>query len=133
MNPRSQNSIFSTISSYGDPAKKIANQISKNHVKLANTQEQLKFNLRCKKNDVIPKSLMSPPPIRTPGGFRIAKNTAKMYLQEIISNCHYRIGNLLTNILDQTNSLANIIPENVLSQFKTNMKSKLLSIRSLKK
>ena len=92
--------------------KIITNQISKNHVKLANTQEQLKFNLRCKKNDVIPQFLMSPPPIRTSGGFRIANNTAKMYLQEIISN-YYRIGDLLTNILEQTNSLANIITENV--------------------
>ena len=38
------------------------------------------FNLRCKKNNVLPKSLKIKPPIQTQEAFQIAKNTGRKYL-----------------------------------------------------
>ena len=43
------------------------------HQRLAIAQEQLKFNLKCKHNNVLPKSLIMTPPIYTPQGFATAR------------------------------------------------------------
>ena len=70
------------------------------HKKLATVQEQLNFNLRCKHNDVLPKSLILQPPIKTPLGFSTAKKFGKQYLNCFIQDNHYRINNY-TKIIRQ--------------------------------
>ena len=125
--------IFSQLRNYGRVVLKTANFIFSDHKKLANTQEQLKFNLRCKKTNVIPKSLRVRPPIRTPGGYRIAQRTSKHYLEELISNCHYRIGVYLRRIVANTNYVSTLIPENLTNQLKLEATTKLARIRNLKK
>ena len=132
MEPGSQK-IFSDIKNCGRTANRIANDIRDDHIKLANAREQLKFNMRCKKNKILPKSLKIRPPIRTPGGYRIANKAALHFLNEIISNCHYRIGIYLKNIVQNTTHLAEIIPLDLLERFKTEVVRKHDHIRNLKK
>ena len=126
-------SIFSQLRNYDRVVLKTANLILADHKKLANTQKQLKFNLRCKRTNVIPKSLRAKPPIRTPEGYRIAHRTSRHYLQELISNCHYRIGIYLRRIVNNTNYLSDMIPEVLLNQLKLEATNKLKRIRELKK
>jgi len=132
MEPRSS-SIFTDIRCFGHQASKIADNICKDHVQLANTQEQLIFNIRCKKYKVIPKSLRMKPPIRTPEGFRISKHTSLQYLKAYISNCHYRIGCYLRRIVNNTQTLENLIPPDLLNRLKLEATRKHTKVRALKK
>ena len=82
MQPRSI-SIFSHIQNYGYHAIEYAYLISDDYKKLANTKQNLTFNMCCKKNNLIPKSLISKPPIRTPEGYRIVKKNITTLFERI--------------------------------------------------
>ena len=132
MQPRS-NSIFSHIRNYGHDAIKYANLLSDDYKKLANTKQNLTFNMRCKKNNLIPKSLISKPPIRTPEGYRIAKRTALHYLKEFISNLHYKIKTFKRNINENTNRINSILPEDLVEKLIEELNSKYNTVKNLKK
>ena len=89
MEPRSP--IFLRIKQRGPEIYKKACEYCKIHEKLSETREALNFNLRCKRNDLLPKSLRFRPPIRTPSGWAIAKRMGKQYLRDFIQDNHYKI------------------------------------------
>ena len=79
------------------------------------------------------KSLRVKPPIRTPEGYRIARRTSKHYLEELVSNCHYRIGIYLRRIVRNTNYVSTLIPDDLTNQLKHEATVKHTRIRNLKK
>ena len=72
--------LFQRIRSYGSTVYSEAARYCEASEKLAVAREQLKFNLRCKRNNVLPKSLKFQPPIRTQEGYRCARRTGFRYL-----------------------------------------------------
>ena len=69
--------IFSQIRKYGQDVYQTAKKYCDQHEKLAATREQLTFNNRCKRAEVLPKSLKYVSPIKTQEAFRIARNTGR--------------------------------------------------------
>lgn len=49
--------LFQRIRNYGEIIYKKSKYFCEAHEKLATAREQLKFNLRCKRNYILPKSL----------------------------------------------------------------------------
>ena len=112
MNPASP-SAFTIIRRFGREANKFANELCDVHLRLVYAKEQLKFNLRCKRNNIVPKSLRSSPPIRTPQGFATANATSKRYLRAFIAENHSRINCFSALIPDIQNRLALIVPQDL--------------------
>ena len=98
MNNPGSPSIFNIIRRYGREANKNANFLYKFNLQLIKAREQLKFNLRCKRNEILPKSLRFRPPIRTAQGYSVAKSTGKAYLRAYISYNHSVINESNRNI-----------------------------------
>ena len=72
--------IFATINLvYGRDTLKTANKFCDAHLKKVRLQETLRFNKKCKKNNILPASLLQPPPTKTRKGFRISENNAKKF------------------------------------------------------
>jgi hypothetical protein len=132
MEPRSP-TIFANIRTYGRNVLLIANDICEDHVRLATTQEQLKFNLRCKKSEVLPKSIRTKPPIRSPEGYRIARSANNQYLRAFITDNHFRIGVYLRRIVINTNKLQELIPTEIFERLKAEAVRKHRHVRAIKK
>ena len=69
--------IFSEIQTYREAVYKQARDVCDQHVKLAVAREQLKFNLKCKRQNVLPRSLIFQPPIKTNEAYNIASNSGR--------------------------------------------------------
>ena len=54
--------LFQEIKIRGHEIYKMSCSFCRLHEKLASTRDQLKFDLRCKRNDILPKSLRFQPP-----------------------------------------------------------------------
>ena len=67
--------IFTSLRRIGNEVFKAANDYCDYHVKLAKAKQQLNFNLRCKRTNIIPKSLQMRPPIQTQEAIRYFKDT----------------------------------------------------------
>ena len=96
---------LSDIRNYSQASYKLVPELCNAKVKLGTARQQLTFNIRCKRNHVLPKSLRFRPPIRTLEAQNIAFNTGYKYLELFIKNNHYHIRqetfeiNRLQNIL----------------------------------
>ena len=78
---------------------KLAQKLFSFQEKLGTARQQLIFNLRCKRENVIPKSLRFNPPIQTTEIINYFKTTvAKRCLRSFISNNHNRINNYVRDI-----------------------------------
>ena len=67
--------LFSDIKNYGQDLYKAASNFCSANEKLASTREQLKFNLRCKRQKVIPKSLRFNSPIQSQEAIQYFRTT----------------------------------------------------------
>ena len=56
-NTQPRRPLFQEIKLYGQDVYKVSYKFIECHQKLARARQQLNFNLRCKRNNVIPKSL----------------------------------------------------------------------------
>ena len=103
--------IFATINLvYGRDTLKTANKFCDAHLKKVRLQETLRFNKKCKKNNILPASLLQPPPTKTRKGFRIAENNAKKILNEFIQDGYRKIRNCNKEIDRIRQSLFTILP-----------------------
>ena len=81
-------SVFNIILIYfGRALHKLVNNYVNENLRRINIQETLYFNKKCKSNNILPKSLLQRPPIRTPQGFQVARGNAFRYL-----NCYIQDG-----------------------------------------
>ena len=114
MNPESN--IFSSIKTHGNSVYNDARRFCDQHTKLAAAREQLKFNLKCKKNRILPKSLRFRSPLQTFTGFQIAKRMEFSYVKCFINDDYKRINNAnqLINLIEQ--ELASKLPQLLLQQ-----------------
>ena len=78
---------------------------------LAKVRQQLHFNLRCKRYNVLPQSLLIRPPIRTPSGWATARAMGHRYLSNIIQDNHYRIHKYNRKIYQLVSELSSSIPD----------------------
>ena len=81
------------------------------HETLASTRSQLRFNLRCKKNNVLPRSLIFRPPIRSPSGWQTARVMGKRYLCDFIQDNHFRINKYNSSISSLEHDFRISIPD----------------------
>ena len=103
-------SIFNIIrDSYGFPANKAANTLLRMNIQLITAREQLIFNLRCKRNNILPKSLRLNPPIRNAQGYSIARRNGFSYLRCFIGENHKKINYLNYQLPHVERNLRNII------------------------
>lgn len=82
---------FSAIRSCSLEAYQDAKLLCVAQEKLAKAREQLTFNIKCKRNKLLPPSLRFRPPILTNEAKNIALATGFKYLECFIKNNHYRI------------------------------------------
>ena len=66
-------------------------QYNKLQESLASVRSTLRFYLRCKRNDILPKSLQFRPPIRTTAGWGTAKRMGKAFLSNFIEDNHFNL------------------------------------------
>ena len=105
---------FILITYYGRYSQKLANSYTNETLRNINIRETLTFNKRCKKNGVLPKSLLQRPPLHTPLGHRIAKQNGVRHLDGFIQD-GYRKLRISNEILGSTRSqLQNSIPNYLL-------------------
>lgn len=116
MNPGSP-SIFHIIRRYGKNANKLSNDLLKLHLQLTTIREQLKFNLKCKRNNILPKSLRFRPPIRNPQGYYTAKSCGRAYLKVFIAYNHSRINEIVYKLPIIESELKNNIPSDIFNDF----------------
>ena len=82
---------FTLIRQYGYEIYNEAKQLCETSEKLATAKEQLTFNIKCKRNKVLPKSLRFKPPIKNHELRHIVFNTEFQYLECYIRDDHRRI------------------------------------------
>ena len=87
--------LFSEIKQKGQYLYKAASNLCNAQEKLAATREQLKFNLRCKRQNVTPKSLRFRAPIQSREALEYFRTTVpKQCLHFFINDDHRRIREL---------------------------------------
>ena len=91
----------------------MARDFCEQRIKLATAREQLHFNLRCKRQDILPKSLIFQPPIKTRDAYDIAKNSGRQYLKCFIKNDHYRINQCTASIRELKRELTELLPSDL--------------------
>ena len=100
---------------------------------MATAREQLKFNLRCRNNNILPKSLRFSPPIKTKEAFKIAFHTGKQYLNCFIKNDHFRIRKYSNEINSISENLNNVLPSHLYNFIKSTAIQKCTSKKSYEK
>ena len=103
--------LFERIKSRSPSLYRTACEYSHVSENLAKVRQQLNFNLRCKRNNVLPQSLVLKPPIRTPSGWATARAMGRRYLSNFIQDNHYRIHKYNRKIYDALLKLEMCIPE----------------------
>ena len=92
----------------------------------------LRFNHKCKQNNVFPKSLRFRPPIKRRKGFKIARKMGWKFLQLRIFNSHRKINVCKREIFELGNNLENLLTTtewNNLSLY-AQQKSRLIQTKS---
>ena len=95
--------LFDQIRLHQSDLLRTANAFCDQHVKLAKTIQMKHFNLRCKRTNVFPKSIVGQPPIRTREAFiyyqqTVPRQALKFFINDNckkITNLYYTIKNLL--------------------------------------
>ena len=122
--------IFATMNLvYGRDTLKSANKFCDAHLKKVRLQETLRFNKRCKKNNILPPSLLQPPPIKTRKGFRIAENNAKKILNEFIEDGYRKIRNCNKEIDRIRQSHFTILPHCMFNDLQDVMSTRIVNFR----
>lgn len=106
------------------------------HEKLAQAREQLQFNLRCKRNNIIPKSLRMRPPIQSHEAIEYFRSTvSKRCLTFFIDDDHRRINQINFEIraIDRTLSTHGALDEEIISDLRSASVNRLYAIRSKEK
>ena len=83
--------LFTLIKQRSEVFYKEACQYCKLHEKLAKVRQQLNFDMRCKRSNVLPQTLRFTPPIKTPQGWSTARRMGRAYLNCYIQDAHYRL------------------------------------------
>ena len=122
-------SIYATIKTYSREAYNLADHLSKNYRRLTISREQLIFNLRCKKNNILPKSLRFQPPLRTDKGFNISRSFGRKYLIAFISSNHQIIRKCVSAISSIQSYLQPLIPSEMFNQLMSTIDSKMSSLK----
>ena len=95
------------------------------------------FNKRCKTYDVLPPSLLHPPPLKTPMGFKIARSNAFRFLNAYIqdgykrlNNSNHEISSLRTKISEELPDYLILDLENYINHrkitYRKNLKNRLI-------
>ena len=93
--------LFQEIKLYCQDVYKASSKFIECHQKLARARQQLNFNLRCKRNNVIPKSLRLNSPLQFHEAITYFRTTLpKKCLTFFINYDHRRINNLTKEIED---------------------------------
>ena len=88
-------SIFEFIRrEFGQTVLQCSRKFEKIGLKISKSYCDLKFNHRCKSEDLVPKSLQFSPPIRTKRGFKLARQYSNKFLKLRITDCHIKIEQL---------------------------------------
>ena len=111
--------LFQRIRNHGSTAYQDATFYCEAHEKLAIAREQLRFNLRCKNNNLLPRSLQSNPPIRTKEAFDIARQAGRKYLCCFITDDHFRINKNNAKIRDFGSKLRNSLSSDTWTDLKS--------------
>ena len=131
-NPRT--SIFFIIKTYfGRESYKKANDYFNEELRRINLQETLNFNRRCKNNNIIPRSLIQQPPLRTPEGFRIARSNAIRYLSAYIRDGYYNLRNSNNKIEHLRQEISEILPEYIIIDLENSINERKINYRTNKK
>ena len=86
LNPPSQSRLFTTIrSQYSTQVLQLARSLIRLRTRLARQKQQLTFNIRCKHLQLLPRSLCLRPMVKTPEGYRIARQTGFRFLRARIN------------------------------------------------
>ena len=111
--------LFPQIRTYGNELLKTANAFCDHHIKLAKTYQKLQFNLRCKRTDVFPKSIIMQPPIRTEEAYNYFQKTVpRQTLKFFINDNHRQIQFLHSSITNLEYVLRNGLPNNLFNNLK---------------
>ena len=110
--PRRQ--IFQEIRTDYNDKYKLASDYCSAMEKLSIVREQLHFNLRCKRTNILPPSLKFSPPIKTREAIDYFRNTVgKKCLVFYINDGHRRINQYVLGSINLENELSTALPNEV--------------------
>ena len=110
MHPRI--SIFSILITYfGRSSRNLANDYIDETLRNINIRETLTFNKRCRKNNLLHRTLLQRPPLQSPLGHKIARQNAFRYLDGYIQDGYRRLRNSNQRLLQLQTKVVNDIPD----------------------
>ena len=122
--------IFATLNIiYGKTTLKLSNKFCDQQLRRINVQETLKFNKRCKRNNVFPPSLLQRPPIRTKNGYKIAEKNAMRYLNEYIQDGYKKLKECNREIERMRAELINTISWPLFCQLQDAISTRMINFR----
>ena len=130
-NPEHHQTLFMRIRDYGEDTYREAKRFVGYSEKLAVAREQLTFNKRCKRTNILPKSLQIKPVIKTRKGYQIAYNTGKQYLDAFIDDNYYCINQAHQHIRNEEEILQQNLPIDFFNLIKTVAGEKMSHYKSV--
>ena len=106
---------FIILTYFGKDHQKLANKYVNETLKNINIRETLAFNKRCKKNKVLPRTLLQRPPLNTPLGHRIARSNGFNYLNAFIQDGYRLLRCSNRRLFDLKFQLQNVLPQYIIS------------------
>ena len=126
-----QPSIFSYVyRKYGGTIREACRHYTRTSINVCKEYEHLRFNHRCKNENILPKSLHFRPPVKTNKGYKIAKNFGKQFLNLRISESHHKIVRLKSELTKVRNILLNGINPQELCYLNSYTNMKICHIRA---
>ena len=125
-------SIYSILQDFfGRDTRRLADRYTNELLRNAKIRETLAFNLRCKRTNVIPRTLIQRPPIRSQEGFKIAKQNAMRYLRRYIQEGYDRLRKSNRTHVALKNEVENALPLYLLDYLyeTTNLRAKNYRMR----
>ena len=128
-------SIFSIILTYfGANSHKITNNYVDETLRNINIRETLTFNKRCKRNNIIPTSLLQRPPLQSPLGHKISRQNALRYLDGFIQDGYRKLRNSNRHLNYLRSQLQSLILPYLIDEIQQFIEKRKLSYRpNLKK
>ena len=124
-------SIYSILLTYFGTANHL---LSKNYtnetLRNINIQETLTFSKRCKRNSILPRSLLQRPPINTPEGHRIAGANGFRYLNAFIQDGYNKLRTSNRKLLELRFQLSNSLPNYILNDLENVLCSRKINYRA---
>ena len=122
--------IFFILKTYfGRATRKLANDYCNEHLRRVNTQETLRFNKRCKRNDVIPPTLLQRPPTRSHQAYRIARENARRYLSCYVQESYRKLRHCNVTLDRLRCDLLAAIPHYLINELEDHVSKRVVNYR----